>query len=42
MGAAEIKDFAIEEGMLTLRMDGLVKVWKGITSLEQVITETSA
>ncbi len=42
VGAAEIKDFAIEEGMLTLRMDGLVKVWKGITSLEQVITETSA
>ena len=42
VGAAEIKDFAIEEGMLTLRMDGLVKVWKCITSLEQVITETSA
>ena len=42
VGAAEIKDFAIEEAMLTLRMDGLVKVWKGITSLEQVITETSA
>jgi len=42
VGAAEIKDFAIDEGMLTLRMDGLVKVWKGITSLEQVITETSA
>lgn len=42
VGAAEIKDFGIDEGMLTLRMDGLVKVWKGITSLEQVITETSA
>jgi type IV pilus assembly protein PilB len=42
VGAAEIRDFGIEEGMLTLRMDGLVKVWKGITSLEQVITETSA
>ena len=42
VGAAEIKDFAIDEGMLTLRMDGLVTVWKGITSLEQVITETSA
>jgi type IV pilus assembly protein PilB len=42
VGAAEIKDFAIDEGMLTLRMDGLVKVWKGITSLEQVMTETSA
>ena len=42
VGAAEIRDFSIDEGMLTLRMDGLVKVWKGITSLEQVITETSA
>jgi type IV pilus assembly protein PilB len=42
VGAAEIKDFGIEEGMLTLRMDGLVKVWKGITTMEQVITETSA
>jgi type IV pilus assembly protein PilB len=28
VGAAEIKDFGIEEGMLTLRMDGLVKVWR--------------
>jgi len=27
---------------LTLRMDGLIKVWKGITTLEQVVRETSA
>ncbi len=42
VGAAEIKDAAVEGGMLTLRMDGLLKVWKGITTLEQVARETSA
>jgi type IV pilus assembly protein PilB len=42
VGAAEIKDAAVEEGMLTLRMDGWMKVMKGITTLEQVIRETSA
>ena len=36
------RDAAIEEGMLTLRMDGWLKVMKGITTLEQVIRETSA
>ena len=41
VGAAEIKDGAIEDGMLTLRMDGWLKVLKGITTLEQVIRETS-
>jgi type IV pilus assembly protein PilB len=41
-GAQEIKDAALENGMLTLRMDGLLKVMKGITSMEQVIRETSA
>jgi type IV pilus assembly protein PilB len=41
VGAAEIKDAAVEEGMLTLRMDGWMKVMKGITTLEQVIRETS-
>jgi type IV pilus assembly protein PilB len=41
VGAAEIKDGAVEEGMLTLRMDGWLKVIKGITTLEQVIRETS-
>jgi type IV pilus assembly protein PilB len=42
VGAAEIRDVAIGEGMLTLRMDGLLKVMKGITTLEQVIRETAA
>jgi type IV pilus assembly protein PilB len=41
VGAQEIKDAAVEMGMLTLRMDGLLKVMKGITTLEQVIRETS-
>ncbi|MGH7665007.1 MAG: GspE/PulE family protein, partial [Gemmatimonadaceae bacterium] len=41
VGAAEIRDGAIEEGMLTLRMDGWLKVLKGITTMEQVIRETS-
>jgi type IV pilus assembly protein PilB len=42
VGAGEIKEGAIDEGMLTLRMDGWLKVMKGITTLEQVIRETSA
>jgi type IV pilus assembly protein PilB len=40
--AAEIKDQAIGEGMLTLRMDGWLKILKGITTIEQVVRETSA
>ncbi|MBI1809891.1 MAG: Flp pilus assembly complex ATPase component TadA [Gemmatimonadetes bacterium] len=42
VGAAEIRECAIECGMLTLRMDGWLKVLKGVTTLEQVIRETSA
>ncbi|MBK8248353.1 MAG: Flp pilus assembly complex ATPase component TadA [Gemmatimonadetes bacterium] len=42
VGAQEIKDAAISEGMLTLRMDGWLKVLKGVTTLEQVIRETAA
>ncbi len=41
-GADEIRDAAIDQGMLTLRMDGWLKVLKGITTLEQVIRETAA
>jgi len=41
VGAAEIRDAAIEDGMLTLRMDGWLKILKGITTMEQVIRETS-
>ncbi len=37
----ELRAAAIEEGMLTLRMDGLKKVERGITSLEEVIKETA-
>jgi type IV pilus assembly protein PilB len=42
LGSQELKDSAIDAGMLTLRMDGWLKVMKGITTLEQVIRETSA
>jgi type IV pilus assembly protein PilB len=41
-GAAEIRDAAVADGMLTLRMDGLLKVMKGITTLDQVIRETAS
>jgi type IV pilus assembly protein PilB len=41
-GAAEIRDAAVLDGMLTLRMDGLLKVMKGITTLDQVIRETAS
>jgi type IV pilus assembly protein PilB len=41
-GAADIREAAIDEGMLTLRMDGWLKVLKGITTLDQVVRETSA
>jgi type IV pilus assembly protein PilB len=39
---AELQQQAIGEGMLTLRMDGMLKVRKGITTLEEVIKETAA
>lgn len=35
--AKEIKETAIAEGMMTLRQDGLLKVKKGITSLEELM-----
>ena len=41
-GVDTIREAAIEYGMLTLRMDGWLKVLKGITTLEQVIRETAA
>ena len=37
----EIRRKAIEEGMLTLREDGLIKVQKGITTIEEVVRETA-
>ena len=38
---AELRDQAVKEGMLTLRMDGMKKLEKGITTLEEVVKETS-
>ncbi|HWO90245.1 MAG TPA: type IV-A pilus assembly ATPase PilB [Gemmatimonadales bacterium] len=38
---AELQEQAIAEGMLTLRMDGIVKIKKGITTLEEVVKETA-
>ncbi|HUF25338.1 MAG TPA: ATPase, T2SS/T4P/T4SS family [Gemmatimonadaceae bacterium] len=42
VGAQEIANAAVQEGMLTLRMDGWLKIIKGITTIEQVVRETSA
>ncbi|HET6230651.1 MAG TPA: type IV-A pilus assembly ATPase PilB [Longimicrobiaceae bacterium] len=38
---AELQDQAISEGMLTLRMDGMKKVARGVTTLEEVLKETA-
>jgi type IV pilus assembly protein PilB len=38
---AEMRDQAVADGMLTLRMDGMKKVQRGVTSLEEVIKETA-
>jgi type IV pilus assembly protein PilB len=38
----ELRDQAVKDGMLTLRMDGMLKVKRGITSLEEVVKETAA
>jgi len=38
----ELREIAVSEGMLTLRMDGMVKVKKGITTLEEIVKETAA
>ncbi len=37
----EIRHTAIGEGMFTLRDDGLIKVQKGITTIEEVLRETA-
>jgi type IV pilus assembly protein PilB len=41
VGTDEIRDLAISEGMLTLRMDGLKKVERGVTTMEEVVKETT-
>jgi type IV pilus assembly protein PilB len=38
---AELRDQAVAEGMLTLRMDGMEKIRKGVTTLEEVVKETA-
>jgi type IV pilus assembly protein PilB len=38
----EIKEQAMQEGMLSLRMDGMRKLKLGITSVEEVLKETAA
>ena len=40
--SAEIKVQAVKEGMLTLRADGIMKLRDGITSLEEVLRETTS
>jgi type IV pilus assembly protein PilB len=37
----ELRDQAVKEGMLTLRVDGLQKIKRGITTLEEVVKETA-
>jgi type IV pilus assembly protein PilB len=41
MGTDELRDLARSEGMLTLREDGLKKVERGITTLDEVVKETT-
>jgi type IV pilus assembly protein PilB len=41
MGTDELRDLAVSEGMLTLRDDGLKKVERGITTLDEVVKETT-
>ena len=38
----DLKEHAVREGMITLREDGLIKVKRGITTLDEVIKETAA
>jgi type IV pilus assembly protein PilB len=38
---ADIRDQAVTEGMLTLRMDGMKKIERGTTTLEEVVKETA-
>ncbi len=38
--ALELKKKAIEQGMITLRRSGLIKIADGVTTIEEVIRET--
>jgi type IV pilus assembly protein PilB len=37
----EIRAEARSAGMITLRESGLVKIWQGVTSIEEVLRETT-
>ena len=39
---AELREKAVEEGMLTLRMDGIKKLERGVTTLTEVVKETAS
>ena len=38
---SELRALARSEGMITLRESGLVKIWQGITSVDEVLKETT-
>jgi type IV pilus assembly protein PilB len=38
---AELQAQAVVEGMLTLRMDGMRKIERGVTTLEEVVKESA-
>jgi type IV pilus assembly protein PilB len=37
----QLKQQAVDEGMITLRQDGMLKVKRGITTLDEVLKETA-
>jgi type IV pilus assembly protein PilB len=41
-GADVMKQQAVQDGMLTLRDDGMIKAQRGVTTLEEVLKETAA
>jgi type IV pilus assembly protein PilB len=41
MSTDDLRDLARSEGMLTLREDGLKKVERGITTLDEIVKETT-
>jgi type IV pilus assembly protein PilB len=38
---AELTEQAVKDGMLTLRMDGMMKLRRGVTTLEEIVKETA-
>ncbi len=38
---ADLQEQAVGDGMLTLRMDGMIKIKKGVTTLEEIVKETA-